>query len=61
MNRLLIPFAICYFLSFDAMNRNPVAGYVAFIGSTLGVSIILFNYNYPKEPKIKKWKNIFAE
>ena len=54
MNRLLIPFAICYFLSFDAMTRNVAAGYTAFIGSSLGVSIILFNYNYPKEPKIKK-------
>lgn len=54
MNRLLIPFAICYFLSFDAMTKNVAAGYIAFIGSTLGVSLILFNYNYPEEPKIKK-------
>jgi hypothetical protein len=54
MNKLIWPFAICYFLSFDAMARNTVAGYIAFMGSTIGASLILFNYNYPKQPNIKK-------
>ena len=51
MNRLLIPFAICYFLSFEAMVRNVTAGWIVFIGSSLGASIILFDYDYPKKPK----------
>jgi hypothetical protein len=36
-------FLITYFLSFDAVFRNPIAGTVSFMGSTLGVILTAFN------------------
>lgn len=54
MSKLIWPFRICYLLSFDAMVRNPIAGYIVFMGSTLGISTILINYAYPKKEKLKK-------
>lgn len=51
MNKLIIPFFICYLLSFDAMVRNPIAGYIVFIGSTAGLTTILWNIDYGKKSK----------
>lgn len=51
MIKLIIPFCICYLLSFDAMVKNPVAGYIVFMGSTIGLSTILWNINYGEKSK----------
>jgi hypothetical protein len=47
----ILAFAIGYFLSFDVMVRKPTNGFIAFMGSNMGITIVALSHDYSKSAK----------